>query len=143
MTESEALSALVRYRLEQADEALRSAETNLAAGLDRSAMNRAYYAMFYAVLALLATEKKETSRHSAAISLFDLHFVKDGPFPKEFSRWLHDSFDLRQDADYAPVLGVTAEQVREAAERARRFVIQTRSVLETRLGGPGPRGGKL
>jgi hypothetical protein len=49
VTEAEKIRALVRYRLEQATEALAAAELNLANGLARSAVNRAYYAMFYAV----------------------------------------------------------------------------------------------
>ncbi len=35
--------------------------------------------MFYAVLALLVPGKKETSKHSGAIALFDRDFVKQGP----------------------------------------------------------------
>ena len=40
--------------MEQAEQALAAARLNLANGLQRSAINRAYYATFYAVLALLA-----------------------------------------------------------------------------------------
>jgi uncharacterized protein (UPF0332 family) len=76
VTEADRIRALVEYRLEQADEALQAASVNLDAGLVRPAANRAYYAMFYSVLALLATEKRETSRHSGAIALFDRRFVK-------------------------------------------------------------------
>ena len=72
MTNAEKLQALVRYRLEQATEAIAAAELNLANGLHRSAVNRAYYAMFYGVLALLAARQAETSRHSGAIAQFDL-----------------------------------------------------------------------
>jgi uncharacterized protein (UPF0332 family) len=133
VTESEKIKALVEYRMEQADEALQATGISLGAGLARSAANRAYYAMFYAVLALLATEKKETSRHSAAISLFDLHFVKPAVLPKDFSRWLHDAFALRQQADYASETKVTMEQARAASDHARAFVERTRSLLDERL----------
>ena len=61
---------------------------------------RAYYAMFYAVLSLLAIEKKETSRRSAAMALFDQLFVKPGTISKELSSWLHEAFALRQQVDY-------------------------------------------
>lgn len=133
MTEAERIRALVAYRLEQADEALEAAATNLGAGLVRSAANRAYYAMFYAVLALLAVEKKETSRHSAAISLFDREFVKSALLPKELSRWLHEGFALRQEADYAPERRVTPEQARTTTGRAREFVARVRALLDQRL----------
>jgi len=47
MTDADKIAALVRSRLEQADEALAAADLNMANGLRRSAINRAY-AMFYA-----------------------------------------------------------------------------------------------
>ena len=71
MTDAEKIQTLIRCRLEQADEPLSAAAINLAHDFHRSAVNRAYYAMFYAVLALLASRQLETSRHSGAISQFD------------------------------------------------------------------------
>ncbi len=62
--------ALVAYRLEQAEEAIRSAETLLASGLHRDSVNRSYYAMFYAVLALLITRELGTSKHLCCHGLF-------------------------------------------------------------------------
>ncbi len=64
MTEN--IQALVAYRLEQANESIEAARTLLDKKLIRPSLNRAYYAMFYAVLALLARGKKETSKHSSA-----------------------------------------------------------------------------
>jgi uncharacterized protein (UPF0332 family) len=68
-------------------------------GLFRPSINRSYYAMFYSVLALLTTRREETSKHGRAIALFDKEFVKTGVCLKEFSRWLHEAFDLRQRSD--------------------------------------------
>jgi len=78
VTDAEKIQTLIRCRLEQADEPLSAAAINLAHDFHRSAVNRAYYAMFYAVLALLASRQLETSRHSGAISQFDQLFVKVG-----------------------------------------------------------------
>lgn len=58
---------------------------NLTNGLHRSAVNRAYYAMFYAVLALFASRRAETSRQSGAISQFDQLYIKPALLPKDFS----------------------------------------------------------
>jgi uncharacterized protein (UPF0332 family) len=82
MTEN--IKALVACRLEQAEESLEAARTLLDKGLIRPSVNRAYYAMFYAVLALLARGKQETSKHSGAIALFDRDFVKQGIFKRIF-----------------------------------------------------------
>lgn len=129
MTEAEKRRALAAYRMAQADEALRSADVTLAGGMVRSAINRAYYAMFYAVLALLATRDAETSRHSGAISLFDREFVRAGTLPQDFSRWLHEAFSDRQAADYGTDFGRTDQDAAESVRRARDFVGGVAGVL--------------
>lgn len=131
MTEAEKIRALVRYRLEQATEALAAAALNLANGLERSAVNRAYYAMFYAVLALLASRQAETSRHSGAIAQFDRTYVKPALFRKEFSRWLHEAFLHRQAADYGAELTLTRDEIDGLLANAREFVGGVREYLDT------------
>lgn len=127
MTEN--IKALLTYRLEQADESLEATRTLLAKRLTRPAVNRAYYAMFYAVLALLSVEKKETSKHSGAIALFDRDYVKSGVFKKDFSRWLHNAFDLRQRSDYAAEYQVSMEEAEEALNNAELFVKEIQKYL--------------
>jgi len=134
VTDAEKVDALVRYRLEQADEALAAARLNLTNGLQRSAVNRAYYAMFYGVLALLATRQSETSRHSGAISQFDQLYVKPALLPRDFSRWLHDAFLNRQAADYGAELNLSREDIDALVAHARDFLAGVRQFL----GSSGP-----
>ena len=131
MTEN--IQALVTYRLEQADESLEAASTLLVKKLIRPSINRAYYAMFYAVLALLAQGKKETSKHSGAIALFDRDFVKQGVFKKDYSRWLHDAFDLRQRSDYAAEYHASKEDAEITLKNAETFVDSVKKVLSKEL----------
>ncbi len=49
---------------QRSEEALRTAETDLAVSFDAAA-SRAYYAAFYAVSALFALEGREFVKHSA------------------------------------------------------------------------------
>ena len=114
---------LIRYRMEQAEESLKDAKVLLDAGRSpRSIINRSYYAMFYAVLALLQKIGKVPRKHSGAISLFDTEFVLKGIFPKELSKDLHDIFNLRQVSDYQVIERVTSEDAETALERAEGFV---------------------
>jgi uncharacterized protein (UPF0332 family) len=129
VTDAEKVDALVRYRLEQADEALAAARLNLTNGLQRSAVNRAYYAMFYGVLALLATRQSETSRHSGAITQFDQLYVKPALLPRDFSRWLHDAFLNRQAADYGSELNLSREDIDALVAHARDFLAGVRQFL--------------
>jgi len=123
------IKALVSYRFEQVDESLDAARILLEQNLTRSSVNRSYYAMFYAVLALLITRKQETSKHSGAILLFDKEFVKKGMFEREFSRWLHDAFDLRQRSDYAAQVQVSKEEASQMLAQAKAFVAGVKSKL--------------
>lgn len=131
MTEN--VQALVTYRLEQADESIEAARTLLDKKLIRPSLNRAYYAMFYAVLALLAQKKKETSKHSGAIALFDRDYVKQGIFKKNYSRWLHDAFDLRQRSDYTAEYHASTEDAEITLTNAEMFVDEVKKVLSKGL----------
>ena len=51
------------YRLSQAEETLKVAENCLRDGYYKDAINRSYYAAFYAVKAVLALEKVDFKRH--------------------------------------------------------------------------------
>jgi len=127
----ENLGALVHYRLEQAQEALRDAQLLLGEGSPRAAVNRSYYAMFYAVLALLASRQEETSKHSGVIALFNRLYVKNGRFSKNFSKWLRRGFDLRTRCDYAPMVAVSAEEAAELMSHAVEFVARVAEELKT------------
>jgi uncharacterized protein (UPF0332 family) len=107
------LKALIHYRMEQAHETLREANILLDQSAFRGVVNRAYYAMFYAVLAVLATQQLGTSKHSGVLSLFDREFVKPGIFPRELSRSLHTAFELRQTYDYGELVTLDIFTVQE------------------------------
>jgi uncharacterized protein (UPF0332 family) len=62
---------LIQYRLEQASETLREGEILAREGLWHGVINRAYYAMFYAALALTVLRSETISKHSGVISFFD------------------------------------------------------------------------
>lgn len=116
--------ALIEYRLTQANDSIREADVLYQSGMSlRSVMNRLYYSMFYAVLALLQEKKLGTSKHSGAIALFDLEYVKTGSFPKEMSRALHRAFALRQKGDYLEEAEVTINDIEEIRPIAKEFVV--------------------
>ena len=121
---------LCRYRFKQADEALSEAKLLQDAAHYRGAINRAYYAMFYAIQVLIIQNKVKISKHSGAISYFDREFVKSGIIDHKFSKWLHRLFDLRQDADYGDMFEPSEEQCLQAVEQAGEFVLRIRKYFE-------------
>ncbi len=74
--ETDDIRALVYYRLEQASNALEDARLLAAARRPSlSIVNRSYYAMFYAALALLQDIGAVPRKHAGVLSLFDTEFV--------------------------------------------------------------------
>jgi uncharacterized protein (UPF0332 family) len=128
----ERLRELIGLRMEQAAGTLQEAHILSAEHAGRGAVNRAYYAMFYAVLAVLATKGLGSSKHSGAISLFDREFVKPGDFPKELSRALHMAFERRQQADYGELIQLDESAATRAIEEAEVFIRKTRDYLESK-----------
>jgi uncharacterized protein (UPF0332 family) len=128
--------ALVEYRLEQAVESLESARLLLQHEKYRPSVNRSYYAMFYAVLALLALEEVQASKHTGVLALFDKGFVRAGKFTTDLSRWIHEAFDLRQRADYRELFQVTAERAADVLGHAEVFVSQ----IQRSVAAAGPEG---
>lgn len=122
MTQAENIRALIEYRIGQAGEALHEAVLLQEAGHFRGAINRAYYAMFYAVQALIIRSQEKISKHSGAIAFFDKNYIKTGIFGKDFSKWLHQVFDLRQDADYGTMYTPSAKDTADALAHATEFV---------------------
>ncbi len=127
----EQLEDLLRYRIQQAHDTLEEAQILLDASAVRGTVNRAYYAMFYALLALLATKQLGTSRHSGALSLFDREFVKPGLFPPEFSRSLHLAFERRQAHDYGEMIPLDREVPQETLDAAVEFVAAIEAYLRS------------
>ena len=95
----------------------------------RAVMNRLYYAMFYAALALLQEKQIGTSKHIGVISLFDKEFIKTGIFAKGMSKALHRAFELRQKGDYMEQAEVTKKDIDEILPEAINFVNGTKEYL--------------
>jgi len=113
---------MAQYRLAQARETLEEASALKEHALWRGVINRSYYAMFYAVLALAVEQDKIAAKHTAAISFFDREYIKTGIFPKEFSKALHLLFDRRQANDYGEIWEVDENEARQALQDATDFV---------------------
>lgn len=123
MTEEEKRIELTRYRLKQAEESLKEAQILFSSEMSlRSVINRAYYAMFYSVLALLIFEPFSSSKHSGIISYFNKRFIKSEIFPVDFGVALRDAFELRQSGDYRELYEPVREKVEPLLEKSKIFV---------------------
>ena len=126
---------LFTYRFRQAEETLSDAEKMLEAKMTaRSIINRAYYAMFYAVLALFLKSgvKLTSSKHSAVLSTFDIEFIRPGKIDKIYSKIFHDAFEERNEVDCQEDTNPSFEDAKEHVMNAKKFVNFLESVVKKR-----------
>jgi uncharacterized protein (UPF0332 family) len=125
---------LFSYRLSQADSTLKDARIMLEnGGSPRSIVNRAYYAVFYSVLALFLKSNIsiKTSKHAGVIAAFDKHFIIPGKIEKLHSQVFHTLFEDRQEFDYKECSSVSDADAREAIKSAENFISKIKAYLES------------
>jgi len=130
----EEIKALIEYRLQEAKESREEAEILLENGKNRGALNRVYYSMFYATLALLSTKQLSASKHSGVISLFHREFVKTGVISPEVAKFLDVAFDLRSKSDYRDFVMPEESKVREVLRESEVFIRTIESAAKNLVG---------
>jgi uncharacterized protein (UPF0332 family) len=135
VTERDKQNLLVTYRLTQASETLEEAVFLLEGGKSlRAVTNRAYYCMFYAILALLIDEPFASSKHSGVLSYFNRKFLREGIFPEEIGRAINRAFELRQQGDYRENVELTRDQVTPLIEAATTFLEMVKVYVQEKQG---------
>lgn len=90
---------LIHYRIARAYKTLE--DTEILAGKSwNSAINRLYYAAYYAIMALLLPDELYPSTHTGAKSNFNQYFINTNLIDKEFGRIYSQLFTWRQKGDY-------------------------------------------
>ncbi|MBC8151766.1 MAG: HEPN domain-containing protein [Bacteroidetes bacterium] len=96
--------------MERAESALESADILYQNEQFLALANRAYYAVFYCVSALLSTQGVHTKKHQAARAKFGELFVNTGLFTVDASKIVGHAFNARQSADYDTETQISDEQ---------------------------------
>ncbi|MGD9100067.1 MAG: HEPN domain-containing protein [Anaerolineae bacterium] len=120
----------VKTYLKAARQALAGGQHNLHSGFYGIAVNRAYYAVFYAANALLVTKGMVRGKHSGTISAFRQFFVKPGLIEPEYSDIYGSLMDDRHVSDYDMDTAIEPQRAETDVQDARRFVER----IETYLG---------
>ena len=115
--------ALCKYRIEKARECLKSATLLKNSEAYDSATNRAYYAVFHAVRAVMALDGEDRKKHSGVIAYFQEKYIKANIFDKNYSYIIKNAFQARQESDYEDFCIISKEEVDELIENAEKFIM--------------------
>ena len=120
---------IVIYRLERAEESLQAARLLRENDMLIPAMNRIYYAMFYAVQAVLARDEVAFSKHGHVKGYFNREYIKTHIFPVEAGKLYNMVFEYRQKFDYVDLVTPDVAAIDEYLRDATAFVQQIQSYL--------------
>jgi uncharacterized protein (UPF0332 family) len=91
---------LVKYRIAKARETFDEVKLHIENELWETAINRLYYACYYAVIALLIDKEIQPETHKGVRQMFGLHFIKTGVIDNSLGKFFTDIYDMRQTGDY-------------------------------------------
>ena len=120
----------IRLELERASQALTSARILVDAGQYADAISRAYYAMFHAACALLASIGRSARTHDGVRALVSEHFIRSGMMAHEHGRALSRMSGDRNDADYNVAALFSEQDAREDVALAEAFLLEASRLVD-------------
>jgi uncharacterized protein (UPF0332 family) len=121
-------SELVNYRIAKAIATLE--EVNIANELWNTAVNRLYYACYYAVTALLINNEIHAQTHGGVRQMFGLHFIKTGILQTDSGKFYPDIFDMRQTGDYDDFIDFDKDDVMDLLTPANKLVSDIEKMIK-------------
>lgn len=113
---------LINYRLEQAKETVKVIDLLIANNELSTAVNRIYYGMFYALLALGLKYKFETSKHEQLIGWFNKNFIHPGKVDTKYGKALSHAYKNRKKGDYDPFVVFEIKDVKLMKSEMMEFI---------------------
>lgn len=128
--DAESRTAIVDYRLERAEATLTEADYNTEGGYYNAAVNRLYYACYYAASALLLNSEITAHTHSGVKTQLSLHFVRTGLLSIEHGTTFSLLFEKRQASDYSDFAYCDLATVQMLRPRAAAFVEDVKRLIK-------------
>ena len=127
--DSGSIKDLITYRLNRANETLEEAEYNANGKYFNAAINRLYYACYYAASALMLANNIESSTHKGVKTMLGLHFIRPGILELRYGRIYQQLFENRQSGDYEDFVYCDLELYNELQPQAADFVQKISSLI--------------
>lgn len=127
------IKTLAFYRLEQSKENLEEAEALFSINKFKGASNRAYYAIFHAIKAILALEETDFKKHSSVIAYFNKEYISKNIFPRELGKRVSEARFFREKSDYVDFYIVTKEECQAQIETAKVMIESAEKFINNKI----------
>ncbi len=113
---------IIRYRLARAYETLEEAAIMVQYEKWNAAVNRIYYACYYAVIALLKQENLPHGTHTGVKAQFNKHITTTSKLDADLVKFYNHIMQDRQESDYKDLHHFEPEEVNDLLVTARNFI---------------------
>ena len=121
---------LMHYRMERADETIEEVGILAERGHYNAAVNRLYYACFYATQALLLKHHIAATTHAGVKSMLGLHFISKGVISFDHGKTFNTLFEKRHSSDYEAFAYCDKALVDDLTPLAEAFIQRIKELLE-------------
>lgn len=122
---------LCQYRMSNAEETLKVSISLFEGEHYRDSLNRSYYAVFYALKAVLALEGKDFKRHKDVLAYFNQSYVATSKIPRECGRKIAQLQQKREKSDYDDFYIASKEETKEQLENAKTIITLVKEYLKS------------
>ena len=120
---------LIKYRLQQAIDAIEVVAILIVNEKYPAAVNRIYYGIFYTLLALAIKFDFESSKHKQLIGWFNKEFILKGKVEKNFGKVLRKAYENRTTGDYDTFVEFEKNDVVQLFEEMKQFICRIEQLL--------------
>lgn len=128
--DKESRAALVAYRLERSFGSMKEAGLMAQEGFYNAAINRLYYACYYAVVALLLHNNISAQTHSGVKTMLGMHFTSKGKLSISASKTFTTLFEKRHSSDYDDFVYCDKEMIDDLYPKAEAFIEEVKELIE-------------
>lgn len=121
--------SLIAYRLQRAFETLTEADYNARGNYYNTAINRLYYAAYYAASALMFAFGIKCSTHAGVKSMLSLNFIQAGLLDKSYGKTFMSLFENRQSGDYEDFVYCDEELYDLLRPRTEDFILAIKNLI--------------
>lgn len=120
---------LISYKLEKSELTLKESEVLATSEFFNAAVNRLYYAVYYAASALMLGSALETVTHKGIKTMLGLKFIQPGILEREYGQIYQRLFDSLQAGDYEDFVYYEKGTYEELRPLAEKFIAKIKEML--------------
>lgn len=128
--DQKSIDSLANYRIERAKETLLEAETLIKNDFFNAAINRLYYACYYAVIALLVKNRIPAQTHTGVKQMLGLHFILTKKLSSKYGRFYNQLFNDRITGDYDDFVKFDNETLGKLLPESQEFISAIEKLLK-------------